>query len=64
MLWRSKTCEKKQQPTTDATARIMIVNLVFDRLIVGLCLLVVDKLTDGKIVLLGHLIENDHDEIV
>ena len=41
-----------------------IVNLVFDRLVVGLRLLVVDKLTDGKIVLLSHLIENDHDEIV
>ena len=41
-----------------------IVNLVFDRLIVGFRLLVVDKLTDGKIVLLSHLIENDDDEIV
>ena len=39
-------------------------DLVFDRLIVGFRLLVVDELTDGKIVLLSHLIENDDDEIV
>ena len=41
-----------------------IVDLVLDRLIVGLRFLVADKLTDGKVVLLGHLIENDDDEIV
>ena len=39
-------------------------DLVFDRLIVGFRFLVVDELTDGKIVLLSHLIEKDEDEIV
>ena len=38
--------------------------LVLYWLVVGLGLLVVDELTDGKIVLLSHLIENDDDEIV
>ena len=41
-----------------------IVDLVFDWLIVGFRLLVVDELTDGKIVLLCHLIEKDDAEIV
>ena len=39
-------------------------DLVLDRLIVGFRLLVVDKLTDGKVVLLSHLIEKDDGKIV
>ena len=31
------------------------VDLILDRLVVGFRFLVVDELTDGKIVLLGHL---------